>query len=38
MEVGFEGAGEIIEVGEGVDASLIGKKVAFADNPHTEAY
>ena len=34
MGMGFECAGEIVDVGPGVDVSNIGKKVAFGDNPH----
>lgn len=30
MGVGFEGSGKVVEVGPGVDASLVGKKVAFS--------
>ena len=36
--VGFEGSGEIIEVGENVDSSLIGKKVGHIGNPFTPIY
>lgn len=38
MGVGFEGAGEVVEVGNGVDATLVGKKVAFSQNPHSKDY
>lgn len=38
MGVGFEGAGEIVEVGAGVDASNIGKAVAFSDQPHGQSF
>lgn len=34
MGCGFEGAGEITEVGEGIDAANIGKKVSFSFDPH----
>lgn len=34
MGCGFEGAGEIVEVGEGVDAAVVGKKVSFSFDPH----
>lgn len=30
--MGFEGAGEIVEVGEGVDPTNVGKKVAFFES------
>jgi len=30
MGVGFEGAGEIVEVGPSVSPSMIGKRVAFS--------
>jgi len=38
MGMGFEGAGEIVEVGAGVDASNIGKVVAFLENCHSHSY
>lgn len=36
--VGFEGSGTIIEVGENVDPSYMGKKVAQIGNPFTPIY
>jgi len=36
--VGFEGAGEIVEVGADIDKSLKGKKVAQIGNPFTPSY
>ena len=35
MGVGFEGAGEIVEVGPDVPESAIGEKVAFNQVPHS---
>ena len=36
--IGFEGSGQVIEVGPGVDADLLGKKVAMIGNPFTRIY
>lgn len=36
--VGFEGSGEVVEVGDNVDPSLIGKKVAHIGTPFTPNY
>lgn len=36
--IGFEGAGEVVEVGSEVDPSLVGKKVATIGNPFTPNY
>ena len=36
--MGYEGAGEIVEVGPGVDVSNIGKVVAFVDIPDSDSF
>uniref|UniRef100_A0A7S3J4H5 Alcohol dehydrogenase-like C-terminal domain-containing protein n=1 Tax=Euplotes harpa TaxID=151035 RepID=A0A7S3J4H5_9SPIT len=36
--VGFEGAGTIVEAHESLGDSLIGKKVAFAQDPHSKSF
>lgn len=36
--VGFEGAGEVIKVGDGVDTDIMNKRVAVANLPGTEGY
>ncbi len=36
--VGFEGSGLIVEAGEGVDQSLINKKIAFLQQPSMPDY
>jgi len=38
LGVGFEGAGVVTEVHESVDASLIGKTVAFSQNVHSPTF
>lgn len=38
MGVGFEGAGEIIEVASNVSKEMIGRKVAFSQDPHSPTF
>ena len=36
--VGFEGSGIVVEAHESVGDDMIGKKVAFAQDPHSQSY
>ena len=38
MGCGFEGSGEIVELGEGVPAKMLGKKVSFSMDPYSKNY
>jgi NADPH:quinone reductase-like Zn-dependent oxidoreductase len=36
--VGFEGSGQIVETGEGVDSNLLNKKISFLQQPSMPNY
>lgn len=38
MGIGFEGAGEIIEAGPKVPKEVVGRKVAFSQDPHSPTF
>jgi len=38
MGVGFEGAGEIIETGPKVPKEVVGRKIAFSQDPHSPTF